>query len=199
MKKIKIQIIKSGVSGKKKRISLKKKSIEKRATSLKYNRDKNLYLSDQWKSLRRKVLAIYGNDCMCCPKTNIKSPHIDHIKPSSKFPNLAYDIMNLQVLCEECNLDKSNIRTTDYRSEDQIRRMEQYINQLSPEIRSRISSKENNHYIENAKLIVKESNKPIKRRKKKRNNKKRSNMSDNYNGPSLQISDQLDVIKRIMK
>jgi 5-methylcytosine-specific restriction endonuclease McrA len=42
--------------------------------------------------------------------------HVDHILPRSKFPELELDIDNLQVLCEECNLAKSNIDTTDWRS-----------------------------------------------------------------------------------
>jgi len=32
--------------------------------------------------------------------------HVDHIKPKSKYPDLAYDKTNLQVLCEECNIGK---------------------------------------------------------------------------------------------
>ncbi|MFC6439812.1 HNH endonuclease [Bowmanella sp. JS7-9] len=32
--------------------------------------------------------------------------HVDHVKPRAKFPELALDINNLQILCETCNLGK---------------------------------------------------------------------------------------------
>jgi 5-methylcytosine-specific restriction endonuclease McrA len=41
--------------------------------------------------------------------------HVDHIKPRSLFPLLAADPENLQVLCEDCNVGKSNVDTTDWR------------------------------------------------------------------------------------
>ena len=42
--------------------------------------------------------------------------HVDHIKPRSKYPELELDINNLQVLCEDCNIGKSNIDETDWRT-----------------------------------------------------------------------------------
>jgi hypothetical protein len=75
------------------------------------------YESNDWKTLRYKAIVMYGNKCMCCgrsPKDNI-TIHVDHIKPKSKFPNLKYDINNLQILCHECNEAKSNIDQTDWR------------------------------------------------------------------------------------
>jgi 5-methylcytosine-specific restriction endonuclease McrA len=41
--------------------------------------------------------------------------HIDHIKPKSKFPDLALTEENLQILCRDCNLGKSNRFNTDFR------------------------------------------------------------------------------------
>jgi 5-methylcytosine-specific restriction endonuclease McrA len=41
--------------------------------------------------------------------------HVDHIKPKSRYPHLALKFDNLQVLCETCNIEKSNIDETDYR------------------------------------------------------------------------------------
>lgn len=43
--------------------------------------------------------------------------HVDHIKPRSKYPHLAYDVNNLQVLCQDCNFGKSNHDETDWRRE----------------------------------------------------------------------------------
>lgn len=74
------------------------------------------YSSKEWKSLRYKALLKYGRQCLCCGN---KPPytiwHVDHIKPRSKFPKLELDINNLQILCEDCNLGKSNKDTTDFR------------------------------------------------------------------------------------
>lgn len=76
------------------------------------------YLSLQWRMLRRSILMAYGKVCMNCGnKSNI---HVDHIKPKSKFPELAMDPMNLQVLCKICNESKSDLHFTDYRTLDQI-------------------------------------------------------------------------------
>ena len=54
---------------------------------------------------------------MCCHKSNTII-HCDHIKPSSKFPELEEDLGNLQLLCEKCNIEKSNIDYTDYRTKE---------------------------------------------------------------------------------
>jgi 5-methylcytosine-specific restriction endonuclease McrA len=41
--------------------------------------------------------------------------HVDHIKPRSKYPALELAEDNLQVLCELCNIGKSNTNETDWR------------------------------------------------------------------------------------
>lgn len=54
---------------------------------------------------------------MCCgatPKDGVKM-HVDHIKPKSKYPELALEFSNMQVLCDPCNMGKSNIYDTDWR------------------------------------------------------------------------------------
>jgi len=78
----------------------------------------DFYQSDEWKRLRYAVFDRYGNRCMCCGKTPWHSVvmHVDHIKPRSKYPELALEIENLQVLCEDCNLGKSNLFETDWRA-----------------------------------------------------------------------------------
>ena len=75
--------------------------------------------SREWKELRYKVLVKYGNTCMSCgrnPKEDGVIIHIDHIKPRIKYPKLALDEENLQVLCGECNQGKSYIDETDWRN-----------------------------------------------------------------------------------
>jgi hypothetical protein len=54
---------------------------------------------------------------VCCGArpTEANPLHVDHIKPRSKFPHLALSLSNLQVLCRQCNLGKSNTDDTDWR------------------------------------------------------------------------------------
>ena len=71
----------------------------------------------EWTTLRYQVLQKFGRRCMCCgatPETGA-TLHVDHIKPRSKFPHLALDINNLQVLCAACNKGKGNWDETDFR------------------------------------------------------------------------------------
>lgn len=79
----------------------------------------NFYETREWRELRYKVLIKYKATCMCCgrcSKTHGIVLHVDHVKPRSKFPELSLDIDNLQILCADCNLGKSNKDTTDWRS-----------------------------------------------------------------------------------
>jgi len=43
--------------------------------------------------------------------------HVDHIKPRSIHPDLSLSFGNMQILCEDCNVEKSNLHETDYREE----------------------------------------------------------------------------------
>lgn|GEM_PF-3492951 len=74
------------------------------------------YTSEEWLRLRFKALSFYGKKCMCCSATT-GTMHVDHIKPKSKFPLLALEFSNLQVLCEECNRGKGAEFQTDFRDE----------------------------------------------------------------------------------
>jgi hypothetical protein len=74
------------------------------------------YASLAWKKLRYTVLQQSGGRCQCCGATGSKGPlHVDHIKSRSKHPDLALEITNLQVLCADCNIGKSNTDETDWR------------------------------------------------------------------------------------
>jgi 5-methylcytosine-specific restriction endonuclease McrA len=75
------------------------------------------YETKEWRSLRYRALKLHGARCQCCGR----SPpgvvlHVDHIKPRSKYPELELELSNLQILCEDCNLGKSNRDDTDWRS-----------------------------------------------------------------------------------
>lgn len=100
------QKINGGKSPKKKKKSAKKKPTTKRS----------FYQSWEWKRLRYKILQEYDSVCMCCGATALQERIVvDHIKPRSKYPELALDEDNLQVLCNSCNMGKSNDDETDHR------------------------------------------------------------------------------------
>jgi len=76
------------------------------------------YHTPEWVALRYRALERYGNLCFACgrgPKSGVII-HVDHIKPRSLHPNLAFDIENLQILCEDCNKGKSNKFQKDWRA-----------------------------------------------------------------------------------
>jgi len=95
----------------------KKPSKKKKKRGKKWKGD-NFYLSNAWRELRYRVIRKYGAQCMACgrsPKRHGVVIHCDHIKPRSKYPHLELVFENLQLLCEDCNLGKSNIDETDWR------------------------------------------------------------------------------------
>jgi len=79
--------------------------------------------STAWQLLRYATLKRLGYRCMCCgwepTRKNRKAKNnyicVDHIKPRSKYPELALVPDNLQVLCAECNHGKFNIHHDDFR------------------------------------------------------------------------------------
>ncbi len=75
------------------------------------------YYNKDFRKLRLDVFQRDGEKCGKCGATPEKglSLTIDHIKPVSKYPELAMDVNNLQVLCWECNQTKSNLNCNDYR------------------------------------------------------------------------------------
>lgn len=85
---------------------------------VKYIPSEEFFTSREWRELRYKALEINGGACQCCGRSRKAHGvilHVDHIKPRSKYPELQLDISNLQVLCEDCNLGKSNKFCTDWR------------------------------------------------------------------------------------
>jgi predicted HNH restriction endonuclease len=89
---------------------LKKK---KKPYSKPYGKGKtdSFYNSKEWRELRYRVIKKHGAMCMVCGRTPYEHDiiiHVDHIKPRSKFPALELDESNLQIMCEDCNVGKSN-------------------------------------------------------------------------------------------
>jgi hypothetical protein len=75
------------------------------------------FSSPEWRRVRYEALKGADGVCQCCgaPPQRDKPLHVDHIKPRSRFPDLALDPDNLQVLCVDCNLGKGASDQTDWR------------------------------------------------------------------------------------
>lgn len=112
------------IVGSERKISnLKKKSYKKyKPKSFKNILSPKFYNSREWRELRYKVLVKHGNNCMCCGASPVDGVviHVDHIKPRSLHPELALDIDNMQILCADCNLGKSNKDDTDWRLDEKL-------------------------------------------------------------------------------
>lgn len=77
----------------------------------------SFYDTDEWRTVRYQALKRHGGCCQCCGARaeRGKPLHVDHIKPRSKYPELALTLGNLQVLCPDCNLGKRAWDETDWR------------------------------------------------------------------------------------
>lgn len=100
------------------KVKTKKKNGKKSKRAI----GKDFYRSPKWLKIRYQVLKRDGRVCACCgalPGKNMQM-HVDHIKPRSLYPLLELDIDNLQVLCEDCNMGKSNTDETDWRTHPKL-------------------------------------------------------------------------------
>jgi hypothetical protein len=78
------------------------------------------YDSRPWRDVRYRALKLSDGCCVLCGRSRREHGvvlHVDHIKPRSKHPALELALSNLQVLCEDCNLGKSNRDDTDWRAD----------------------------------------------------------------------------------
>ena len=98
-----------------------RKMVRKMKAKVKRNltvaKSAQFFESPEWRDIRYKALLKYGRRCACCgatPETGVIL-QVDHIKPRSKFPHLALNIDNLQILCKDCNLGKGAWDKTDFR------------------------------------------------------------------------------------
>jgi len=65
------------------------------------------YTTPEWRLMRESVIARDGNVCRrCCREVAERELTVDHIRPRSRFPELALALSNLQVLCRSCNSAK---------------------------------------------------------------------------------------------
>lgn len=79
---------------------------------------KAFYSTQDWRRLRYRVLLEDGAVCILCGRNHAQHGvviHVDHIEPLSLNWSRRLDRDNLQILCEDCNLGKSNLDNTDFR------------------------------------------------------------------------------------
>ncbi len=74
------------------------------------NETRQFYSSPEWNLIRKQVIREKGWICSKCGES-IKNSYdvtVDHIRPRSKYPELALDKQNLCVLCRSCNASKGD-------------------------------------------------------------------------------------------
>ena len=77
----------------------------------------DFFQSPVWLRLRYEVLKRHHGRCQACGRSAHDGVviQVDHIKPRSLYPHLSLVLTNLQVLCDDCNLGKSNKSERDWR------------------------------------------------------------------------------------
>ena len=105
------RFMKSAYSG------LKNDNRKKRKYRSRFKTSDEFYKSKAWKELRYIALKNSDGRCNLCGAMACDGVvlHVDHIKPRSRFPQFELDLDNLQVLCGDCNIGKSNIDDTNWR------------------------------------------------------------------------------------
>ncbi len=94
----------------------RQKSINSRAVELAEERKERLdetrqfYSSPEWNIIRKQIIKENSRFCSECKKNITKNIDVtvDHIKPRSKYPDLALEKSNLRVLCRSCNASKGD-------------------------------------------------------------------------------------------
>jgi hypothetical protein len=89
--------------------------IKKKEAILISKYGESFYTGVPWLKLRYRILKSKGAICASCRSIEGRM-HIDHIKPRSRYPHLALEESNLQVLCEACNLGKGAWDETDWKN-----------------------------------------------------------------------------------
>ena len=125
-----------------------------RTHGVKKKKKNKFYHTKTWEYLRRKIVKLFGNECMNCQKTG--KVHVDHIKPKSKYPYLKYNAYNLQVLCPECNISKGDVVIKDYRTKKQIKMLDKLVKK-TPKLKKLCERDSKEHFMERLKREEKKS------------------------------------------
>lgn len=98
----------------------KRRTARKKAATVAVNPAKTIpafYDTPEWKRIRYEALKRSNGHCECCgagPEHGARL-NVDHIKPRQRYPELALELSNLQVLCAWCNEGKGGWDRTDWR------------------------------------------------------------------------------------
>jgi 5-methylcytosine-specific restriction endonuclease McrA len=65
---------------------------------------KRLYTHEEWQLARAETFASHGRICYLCKIA--EATQVDHVRPKSKFPELALVRSNLRPVCWPCNKRK---------------------------------------------------------------------------------------------
>jgi hypothetical protein len=84
--------------------------------------------SMRWKTMRRTVLDRDKWTCRSCGYTG-QDMQIDHVKPRHKWPELTWDMENIQTLCKPCHFAKTGGDYRQWKPEKKVRKRER----LSPD------------------------------------------------------------------
>lgn len=68
-------------------------------------------IGEQWIKARRSWISLHppGWNCyLCGKKLNKDTLTLDHVKSRSRYPELRFELSNLQPACIDCNVDKGS-------------------------------------------------------------------------------------------
>lgn len=77
-------------------------------TAYLYGREerRKFYLSNEWLSLKKRVMKEQDNKCVECGAT--RDLQVDHIQSRYHHPELELEYSNCQIMCRDCNMSKSS-------------------------------------------------------------------------------------------
>lgn len=97
-----------------KKIFIERSKQKEAEWAAKASANEDFFRSSEWRHLRLQALFRDGRCCRYCGRAPPEVVlHVDHKRPRSKYPELALTLSNLQVLCEDCNIGKSNRELPD--------------------------------------------------------------------------------------
>lgn len=81
-----------------------------------------------WRKVRYQALTLLGNSCACCGlqpgDLHDDGSRViatgDHVQPFCLNPKLRTELLNIQILCDQCNVAKGHKDTTDWRTIEQL-------------------------------------------------------------------------------
>lgn len=76
----------------------------------------SFYTTFRWLRLREEAFKRYGRKCARCGVP--RDLQVDHVQARSSRRERQWDMENLQILCRQHNLEKSNVHSADYRLPD---------------------------------------------------------------------------------